>query len=163
MRWRTVRHVTEDLDHPTIVIDPPGLEPGARSNDHEPHSGDTMTHARSPDASLRPALSLLRFRVWHLWLLALFVGVAIVNIQDQGRSEPALIALATAGFVLYGLLGRGAWCLARRYRARLGTTAVLALYLVAMAVLFLAATVAYLLIEHAYLVGGFNLARFLGG
>ena len=44
-----------------------------------------MTDAKSPDASLRPGLPLLRFRVWHLWLLALFVAVAIVNIRDQGR------------------------------------------------------------------------------
>ena len=117
-----------------------------------------MTHAKS----LTAAHPRARFRVWHLWLLALFVAVAIVNIQDQGRSEPALVALAIAGFALYGLLGWGAWLIARRYRARLGTTAALALYLVALAVLFLAATVVYLLIEHAYLVGGFNLARFAG-
>jgi hypothetical protein len=32
-----------------------------------------------------------------------------------------------------------------------------------MAGLFLVATIAYLLIEHTYLVGGLNLARLFGG
>ncbi|QDV35606.1 hypothetical protein [Tautonia plasticadhaerens] len=122
-----------------------------------------MTHAKSPHAARPSGHPRARFLVWHLWLLALFVAVAIVNIQDQGRGEPALIALATAGFALYGLLGWGAWSFACRMRSRLGTTAALALYLVAMAALFLVATVVYLVIEHSYLVGGFNLARFPGG
>ena len=112
-----------------------------------------MTHAKSPDARARPGRSLVQFRVWHLWLLALFVAIAIVNIRDQRRCEPALIALAAAGFAFYGLIAWGAWHLARRWRPQLGGTAVLAAYLVAMSFLFLAATIAYLLLEHAYLVG----------
>ena len=112
-----------------------------------------MIQARSPDASPRPGRSLVQFQVWHLWLLALFVAIAIVNIRDQGRGEPVLIALAVAGFGAYGLLGWGAWHLALRQRPRLGRTTVLAAYLVAMASLFIAATVAYLLLEHAHLVG----------
>ena len=121
-----------------------------------------MTHAESRDASRPMSRPLVQLRVWHFWLLALFVAVAIVNIQDQRRGEPALIALAAAGFALYGLLGWGAWRFAGRLRSRLGTTPVLALYLVAMAGLFMASTIAYLLIEHAFLVGGFDLARFPG-
>lgn len=108
-----------------------------------------MTHT----TSLGEAQARSRFRVWHLWLLALFVAVALANIRDQGRTEPTLIVLAAAGFVLYGLLGWGAWNVAGRFRSRLGKTLVLFLYFVAMAVLFLVATIAYLLIEHAYLVG----------
>ena len=122
-----------------------------------------MTHDLTPEAGRGPALPMVQFRVWHLWLLALFVAIAIVNIQDQRRSEPALIALASAGFVLYGLLGGGAWCVARRLRPRLGTVPVLALYLVAMAGLFLISTVVYLLLEHHYLVGGFSGLRFVRG
>jgi hypothetical protein len=94
--------------------------------------------------------------VWHLWVLAVFVAAAIVNIQDQGRREPELIALAASGFVLYGVLGWGAWVLARRWRARLGMAVALALYGLAMAGLFLVATVVYLSLEYAYLNGGFR-------
>lgn len=116
-----------------------------------------MTHSETPDAILRPGRAHVQFRVWHLWLLALFVAVALANIRDQRRNEPALIALAAGGFALYGLIGWGAWRLGRRLRTRLGTTAALALYLVAMAALFMVATMVYLLIEHAYLVGGVRL------
>jgi hypothetical protein len=92
-------------------------------------------------------------RVWHLWLLSVFVAVAIVNIQDQRRGEPALIALAAAGFALYGLIGWVGWRLTRRYEDRLGRVAVLVVYLTAMAGLFLVATVVYLALEHLYLTG----------
>ena len=44
-------------------------------------------------------------RVWHLSLLVLFVAIAIVNIQDQRIRDPRLVALASAGFVAYGLIG----------------------------------------------------------
>jgi hypothetical protein len=112
-----------------------------------------MTDAKSPDASLQPRRPLVQFRVWHLGLLSLFVAIGIVNIQDQRQSDPTLIALAVAGFVLYGLLGWGAWRLVRRLRSRLGRIAVLALYLVAMTGLFMVATISYLLIEHAFFFG----------
>jgi hypothetical protein len=79
--------------------------------------------------------------------------VAIVNIQDQRRSEPALIALAAAGFVLYGLIGWVGWRLARRLERRLGSVALLAAYLSAMAGLVIVATVVYLVLEHLYLYG----------
>jgi hypothetical protein len=103
----------------------------------------------------RRAVPPVQFRVWHLALLVLFVAVAIVNIQDQRRGEPALVALAASGFAAYGLLGVLAWRFARRFQPRLGEAPLLALYLVAMAALFLVATVAYLAIEYLYLVGRF--------
>jgi hypothetical protein len=106
-----------------------------------------------PEASvsLRPALP--RWRVWHLCLLTVFVAVAIANIQDQRRAEPALIALAVGGFLLYAFLGWSTWRLVRRFRSRIGMTPLLILYLGAMAGLFLVSTIVYLMMEHAYLVG----------
>jgi hypothetical protein len=97
----------------------------------------------------------MRLRIWHLALLVLFVAIAIVNIQDQRATEPALIALAAGGFVVYGLLGWVGWRVARRFEARLGLTLLLILYLTAMAGLFLMATIAYLVIEHLYRGGRF--------
>src|SRR4051812_1381896 len=76
--------------------------------------GTTVSTTERPSPSERHETPPRGLRVWHLWLLSLFVAVAIVNIQDQRRSEPALIALATAGFVLYGLIGWAGWRLARR-------------------------------------------------
>jgi hypothetical protein len=112
-----------------------------------------MTQPITPAASIRSAPPAFGFRVWHLWLLSVLVAVAIVNIQDQHHNEPALIGLAVAGFVLYGLLGWGGWRLARSFRSRLGAVPLLAVYLAAMAALFLVATIVYLVIEHAYLFG----------
>lgn len=92
-------------------------------------------------------------RVWHLALLVLYVAIAIVNIQDQGRTEPSLVALASAGFVLYGLLGWLGWRAARRHLAALGEVGRLAVYLAAMGGLFLLATIVYLFAEYAWLNG----------
>ena len=101
-----------------------------------------------------PAVARLTggLRVWHLSLLVLFVAVAVVNVQDQRIREPALIALAAAGFFAYGLLGVAGWRLARRFEARLGPLAAVVLYLAAMAALFLAASIAYVAIEYNYLI-----------
>jgi hypothetical protein len=112
-----------------------------------------MTEPPSPPT--RPASPLARVRVWHLGLLVAFVAIAIADIQDHRRTEPFLIGLAGAGFAAYWALGWLGWHFARRFEARLGALAVLILYLVAMAALFLGATVIYLLIEHRYLNGGF--------
>lgn len=109
----------------------------------------------SPEPSPRAA-SRVQLRVWHLALLVLFVAVAIVNIQDQRRGEPVLIALASGGFVLYGLLGWLGWRSGRCFEAWLGMATWLALYLVAMAALFLTATAAYLLLEYVYTTGWFR-------
>jgi hypothetical protein len=92
-------------------------------------------------------------RVWHLALLVLYVAIAIVNIQDQRRTAPPLIALASAGFVLYGLLGWLGWRAARHHLGGLGELGRLAAYLSAMAGLFLLATVVYLAAEFAWLNG----------
>ena len=94
------------------------------------------------------------FRVWHLSLLVLFVAVAIENMKDQRLSDPRLIALASAGFLGYGVLGWMGWRVARRLEPRVGSTVALCLYLVAMSALFLAATGIYLVLEYRYLTGG---------
>jgi Kef-type K+ transport system membrane component KefB len=105
------------------------------------------------DASRSPFAQL---RVWHLALLVLFVAIAIADIQNHHREERILIALAAVGYGLYGLIGWLAWRLVRRFEARIGRTRLLILYLVAMAVFFLLATVIYLSIENSYLAGRFR-------
>lgn len=112
-----------------------------------------MTHAQPFDASTRRSLPLASFRVWHLALLVLFVALAIVNIQAEGRPEPILIGLAAGGFALYGLLGWLGWHATRRLEARLGAIGRLGVYFAAMGLLYLVATVVYLLVEHVYLYG----------
>lgn len=102
-----------------------------------------------------PAPPTAGLRVWHLALLIAFVAIAIRNIQDQRRSEPALIALAVLGFVLYGVIGWLAWGFSLRCAGRIGPTPRLILYLVGMASIFLLATMIYLLAEHIYLIGWF--------
>jgi hypothetical protein len=79
--------------------------------------------------------------------------VAIVNIHDHRRSEPALIVLAAAGFVLYRLIGWVGWRLARRLERRLGRVTLLAVYLTPMTGLFMVATAIYLALEHLDLNG----------
>ena len=88
-----------------------------------------------------------QLRVWHLALLVLFVAVAIANIQDQRPPTPGLVALAASGFVLYGLLGWAGWRVAHRFEDRLGPTLLLVLYVAAMAMLFLVATLVYVAVE----------------
>jgi hypothetical protein len=115
-----------------------------------------MTERPHPPPTLRTA-PLGQLRVWHLALLVLFVAIAIVNIQDQRPPRPGLIALAASGFVLYWLLGWAGWRIARRFEARLGPTLLFVLYLVAMAGLFLVATVVYVLVEIFSSTGRFVL------
>src|SRR3954453_7664582 len=107
-----------------------------------------MNEAHLPGPALLRPEPIARLRIWHLALLVLFVAIAIVNIQDQRRSEPALIALAIAGFAAYWLLCWLGWKYAQRFEAQLGSTLLLILYLVAMAAPFLAAPVAYLVNEQ---------------
>jgi hypothetical protein len=94
-------------------------------------------------------------RVWHLSLLVLYVAVAIVQLQDQRTTEPGLIALASAGFVAYGVLGWAGWRVSSLARDRFGRLPALVAYLVAMAVLFLIATIIYVAVENAYRMGHF--------
>ena len=109
------------------------------------------------------ATSRFQLRVWHLALLVLYVAIATVDIRDQTRREPFLMALATAGFAGYALLGWLGWGRFRRLESRLGASATLVLYMVAMAALFLVATAVYLVLEYAYVTGGFHkLGRWAG-
>src|SRR3954453_10513048 len=84
-----------------------------------------------------------RFRIWHLSLLVFYVAIALVNIRDQRMSEPPLIALASAGLAVYGMLAWLGWLLAHRFEDRLGRMPLLILYLIGMAGLFLFATFLY--------------------
>jgi hypothetical protein len=110
---------------------------------------DTMSTTSRVQA--RPAH--FQMRIWHLSLLTVVAAVAIVNIQDQRQTDPLLIAVAVAGFALYTVLGWLIWNLLQRSRPRVGTVPLICLYCVTMSGLFLTATITYLLIEHAYLVG----------
>ncbi len=92
-------------------------------------------------------------RVWHLMLLAAYVAIAIVDIQDHRVNDPVLIALACAGFAGYALLGGFGWLLARRLEPRIGALKTLILFMVAMGGLFLVATVVYLVVEYWYVAG----------
>ncbi len=114
-----------------------------------------MTEAPSSLPPRRGA-SWYQPRIWHLALLVLFVAIAIVQIQDQRVHEPTLVALATGGFVLYAIIGSIGWWLARRrLESRLGPMLLFILYAIAMAALFLVATIIYLVIEHVYRGGRF--------
>ncbi len=95
---------------------------------------------------------LLQFRVWQFGLLVAFTAIAIVDIQGYCR-EPRLIALASAGYAGYALLCWLLWHGLRRFERRLGPVMLVSVYVVVMGAVFLAATVAYLLIEYVYLVG----------
>ncbi len=95
---------------------------------------------------------LLQFRFWQFGLLIALTAIAIVDIQGYCR-EPRVIALASAGYAGYALLCRLLWHAIRRFESRLDSVLVVAVYAVAMGGLFLAATVAYLVIEYFYLGG----------
>jgi hypothetical protein len=109
-----------------------------------------LTKAPSPPQSTRGTRGWAQLRIWHLAVLIVFVAVAIVDIQDQRIREPALIALAAGGLVLYGLIGWIGWCAVRRFESRLGMPLLFVLYSIAMGLLFLLATVIYLVIAHFY-------------
>jgi hypothetical protein len=83
-------------------------------------------------------------------VLVLFVAIAITDIQNQRIDEPILVALAAGGLVLYGLIGWIGWWGAQRFETRLGPILLFILYSVAMGVLFLVATVVYLVIAYVY-------------
>jgi hypothetical protein len=83
-------------------------------------------------------------------VLVVFVAIAIVDIKGQRIREPALIALALAGLVLYGFIGWIAWWAVRRFESRVGMSLLFVLYSIAMGLLFFVATVIYLVIAHIY-------------
>jgi len=102
--------------------------------------------------SKRRISRLLQFRVWQFGLLVALTAIAIVDIQGYCR-EPRLIALASAGYAGYALLCWLLWHGLRRFERRLGPVILVSAYVVMMGAVFLAATVAYLLIEYVYLGG----------
>ena len=112
-----------------------------------------MTQAPSSTGQPTRFRPFVQVRVWHLALLVLFVAIAIVNIQDQAGTRPAMITLASAGFVLYGVLGCVGWHLARRAEPRLGMLRVLIIYAIAMAALFVVATAIYTTMQVYYMTG----------
>jgi len=115
-----------------------------------------MVETRLSTAPIHRRTPLIQLRVWHLSLFVLYVGIAIVNIQDQRPGAPVLIALASAGFAGYGILAWLFWRIVVRFEARLGMLPLLILYLTGMAALFLAATVVYLVIERVHDFGHFG-------
>jgi predicted lysophospholipase L1 biosynthesis ABC-type transport system permease subunit len=112
-----------------------------------------VNQTKSLSVSIRSGGRPFQLQIWHVFVLTALVAIAVVNIQDQRRTEPTLIAVAIAGFVLYTLIGWGTWNLARRFQSRLGTIPIMSLYAAAMSGLFMIATITYLVVEHAYLVG----------
>jgi hypothetical protein len=112
----------------------------------------SLTHRHAPLAQLR---------IWHLALLVLYEAIAIKDIGDQHLNDPVLITLASVGFAGYGVLAWLTWAMVRRFEARLGRLPLLIIYLIGMAVLFLVATIIYLVIEQAYHVGFFRALRYL--
>ncbi|MFO0958610.1 MAG: hypothetical protein U0800_14470 [Isosphaeraceae bacterium] len=104
-----------------------------------------------------------RLRIWHLTLLPLLVAFAWANIQDQRIRDPRMMALAIAGFLLYGAIAWwfwnriAAWAersaeasrLADRVHLRVPVLALLT-YLLLMAAFFVAASVLYVAIDAAW-------------
>ncbi len=110
-----------------------------------------MTARRPPcSASARPRRGL---RIWHYALLTVFVAIAIAEIQDQRIHDRRLLALATGGLALYGLIAVMVWGFAQRYECRVGRAALVIAYCVGMGAFFLFATVCYLVIEYAIVTG----------
>jgi len=100
-------------------------------------------------------MPLFQLRIWNLALFVVFVAIAIVDIQDQRRDEPVLIALASAGYAAYGLIVWLGWQCKGRLEARLGSMLAVIVYVVSMGALYLAATILYLIAEAAFLDGHF--------
>jgi hypothetical protein len=113
-----------------------------------------MTETRSPITHVRTVPGWAQPRVWHFALLVMFVAIAITDLRDQQIREPLLIALAGGGLILYGLIGWIGWWTIQRFATRLGPIVLFIVYSVAMGVLFLVATIIYLVIAHMYRVGG---------
>jgi hypothetical protein len=118
--------------------------------------GKTMTETTRSTRSLSGISALFQFRIWNLALMVVYVAIAIVDIQDQRRHEPLLIALAAAGFAAYGLIVWLGWHYIRRWQARLGSMFAVIVYAVAMGAIYLLAAILYLMAESAYLDGRFS-------
>ncbi len=114
-----------------------------------------MIASRSNAFSSNQLLPWFQVRIWHLVLVVLIVAMAIFDIRDHRPRTLALFALAAMGYAGYFVMVWLCWLYARRFERSLGLAILLTLYMTAMAALFLVATGVYLVIEHAYLVGGF--------
>ena len=109
-----------------------------------------MTGMNLSKAMASRSFRLPTLNIWHLSALVLFTAVAIRNIQDQRMTEPVLIGLAALGFLGYGVLGSIGWSATRGVERSAGRTARLAVYFVAMGLLFLLATWIYLVLEYQF-------------
>ena len=109
-----------------------------------------MTEFQSAEPRTTRSPGWAQPRIWHFALLVVFVAIAITDIREQRIQEPVLIALAAGGLTLYGLIGWFGWWSVQRFEARLGPTLLFILYSIAMGVLFLIATIIYLVIAHVY-------------
>jgi hypothetical protein len=96
-------------------------------------------------------LPWFQVRIWHLALLVLFVAVAMIDIQDHAPRSPELVVLAATGYAGYFVIVWLCWLYARRFERSLGLAVLLAVFMTAMAALFLVATMTYLVIESVYL------------
>jgi hypothetical protein len=118
---------------------------------------DPMQGERMMVASKSNVCSSIRFlpwfqvRIWHLALLVLLVAVAMIDIQDHRPRSPALLGLAAIGYAGYFVIVWLCWLYARRFERSLGLAVLLAVFVTAMAALFLVATMTYLVIESIYL------------
>ena len=104
---------------------------------------------RASSVPSRPISPLLQFRVWQFGLLVALTAIAIVDVKGYCR-EPRLIALASAGYAGYAVLCWLLWHGLHRFERRLGQVLLVSAYVVVMGAVFMAATVAYLLIEYVY-------------
>ena len=120
-----------------------------------------MIEAPLSASSPRRSEPFAQLRIWHLALLVMYVAIAIVDIQAQHLADHVLIALASLGFAGYICLVWLIWQMVRRFEVRLGKMPLVLVYLIAMMALFLFANVVYLVIEHAYHVGLFRMARWV--
>lgn len=115
-----------------------------------------MTENEASHSPARNVPGWAQPRIWHFIVLVVFVAIAITDIREQRIQEPVLIALAAGGLAAYGLIGWIGWWAIQRFKARIGPVVLYILYANAMALFFLAATIIYLAIAHAYRTGQFR-------
>jgi hypothetical protein len=99
----------------------------------------------------RRSSSLLRFQIRHLAVLVLLVAVAITDIRSHRPQASALVMIAAAGYAGFVMLCWLIWHVVQRYERQLGRLLATLVYAVTMSVIFMVATLTYLLIESWYL------------
>jgi hypothetical protein len=112
-----------------------------------------MILSNSTSRASRRLAPWFQIKVWHLALLVVIVALATRDIQTHAPTEPVLQLLAAAGYAGYFFLVWLIWQQVRRFEAALGLPVLLAVFMTAIAAFFLMATVVYLVIVCAYLVG----------